>query len=69
MIMPGIVDAAAMKPRSGPCAPKFLAKSGSTGFFDIVELRIANAPMADIVKKKKSFREFLAANPFHRKDE
>ena len=52
--IPGIVDAAATKPNNGSLSgiPIDLAKGFRTGFFDIVELRIAKNPMMHNIKKK-----------------
>ena len=45
--MPGIVEAAAIKPISGSDAPKLIANRVNVGLLDIVELKIANKPMTD----------------------
>lgn len=45
--MPGIVEAAAIRPISRSDAPKLRAKSVSVGLLDIVELNIANRPMSE----------------------
>ncbi len=46
MRIPGIVDAAMISPATRPAsAPKLLESIGRTGFLDIVELRMANAPV------------------------
>ncbi len=50
--IPGIVDAAAIKPRNGSGIPMNLAKGFRTGFFDNVELKIAKNPMMHNIKKK-----------------
>ncbi len=42
--MPGIVEAAATMPVRSAGVPKLMAKGLRTGFFDMVELRIASAP-------------------------
>jgi len=44
--MPGIVEAAAMIPVRSVGVPKLTANGLRTGFLDIVELRIAKAPIA-----------------------
>jgi len=49
--MPGMVEAAAIKPISGSDAPKLIANRVNVGLFDIVELKIANKPM---VERKKN---------------
>jgi hypothetical protein len=49
--MPGIVDAAATKPNRSLGVPRLFAKGFNTGLFDIVELRIANPPMTQIIRK------------------
>jgi len=41
-----IVDAAATRPITESDAPKSLVNKGRTGFFDIVELKIANMPVS-----------------------
>lgn len=43
--MPGIVEAAATNPSKESGVPRVCAKGFSTGFFDIVELRMAKKPM------------------------
>lgn len=50
--MPGMVDAAATIPNKSSGAPRLVAKGFKTGFFDIVELRIANKPIMHIIRKK-----------------
>ena len=46
MIVPGIVEAAMTKPPWRPAsAPKLLESMGRIGLLDIVELRIASAPV------------------------
>jgi hypothetical protein len=49
--MPGMVDADATMPSKLSGVPKLVAKGFNTGFFDMVELRIANKPIAHSVKK------------------
>jgi len=50
--IPGIVEATATKPVQKPSGvPRLAANEGKTGFFDIVELRIANTPMMQSIKK------------------
>lgn len=44
-IMPGMVEAAAIKPISGSDAPKLTANNVNVGLFDIVELKMANNPI------------------------
>ena len=51
-MIPGIVEAAATKPSSGSGVSIDLAKGSRTGFFDIVELRIAKNPMRHNMEKK-----------------
>ena len=51
MSMPGMVDAAATKPNKSLGVPRLAAKGLSTGLLDIVELRIANAPITQIIRK------------------
>lgn len=45
IMMPGKVEAAATNPMSASGVPRLSAKGFKTGFLDIVELRMANAPM------------------------
>jgi hypothetical protein len=52
MRMPGMVEAEATMPSKSSGVPKLVAKGFRTGFFDIVELRIANKPIMQIIKKK-----------------
>jgi hypothetical protein len=52
--MPGIVDAAATNPVQASGVLRLVAKGLRTGFFDVVELRIANNPMMQRVKKTLS---------------
>ena len=52
--MPGIVEAAATTPRRGRGVPKLFAKGFKTGFFDIVELNMANKPTTHRILKKAS---------------
>ncbi|MDH5788702.1 MAG: hypothetical protein OEZ40_10470, partial [Candidatus Bathyarchaeota archaeon] len=49
--MPGIVEAEAMKPIHSVGVPRVEANGFSTGFLDIVELKIAKSPMMQIVRK------------------
>ena len=50
--IPGIVDAEATKPPlQSVGAPRLDAKGFRTGFFDIVELRIAKKPIMHRVRK------------------
>lgn len=65
--IPGIVDAAAITPVKSAGVPKLNAKGFSTGSFDIVELKIAKAPITHRTKKYRSvtlaiFRSFIAIN-------
>lgn len=63
--IPGIVEAAATKPMSSGGVPRLVAKGFSTGFFDIVELRIASAPMLHTIRKLPStdFRRNMGFAP------
>jgi hypothetical protein len=54
MSMPGIVEAAATNPIRSLGVPKLLANGLSTGLFDMVELRIANAPITHRIKNDQS---------------
>jgi hypothetical protein len=49
--IPGIVDAEATNPISSDGVPRLVAKGFRTGFFDIVELRMASAPITHTVRK------------------
>jgi hypothetical protein len=49
--IPGIVEAAATNPVMSAGVPKLVANGLSTGFFDIVELRIAKKPITQSVRK------------------
>lgn len=49
--IPGMVDAAAMKPSKSMGVPRLVAKGFRTGFFDIVELRMAKAPIMHSTQK------------------
>ena len=55
MSIPGIVEAEATKPINSGGVPRLVAKGFKTGFFDIVELRIANSPMMQSIQKKFSW--------------
>ena len=50
--MPGMVEAAATIPIRYSGVPMLSANNGRTGFFDIVELRIAKNPIVHSIKKK-----------------
>ncbi len=50
--MPGMVEAEATMPKSSFGVPKLAAKGLSTGFFDMVELKIAKKPMRHMIAKK-----------------
>jgi hypothetical protein len=50
--MPGIVDAEATMPSKSSGVPRLVANGFRTGFFDIVELRMANKPITHIIRKK-----------------
>jgi len=52
--IPGIVEAAAMNPMTASGVPRLSAKGFKTGFLDIVELRMANAPITHKNGKKYS---------------
>jgi hypothetical protein len=54
MSMPGMVEAAATNPIRSLGVPKLVAKGFSTGLFDMVELRIANAPITHRIKNDRS---------------
>jgi len=50
--MPGMVEAEATIPSKSPGVPRLVAKGFRTGFFDMVELRIAKKPIMQITRKK-----------------
>ena len=52
--MPGIVEAAATKPVKSVGVPRLKEKGFRTGLLDIVELKIANSPIVQIIKKMLS---------------
>jgi len=52
IMTPGIVEAAATNPIKTSGVPKLSAKGFRTGFLDIVELRMANAPITHRTRKK-----------------
>ena len=56
-----MVDAEATMPSKSSGVPRLVAKGFNTGFFDMVELRIANNPIMQITKKK-TFCVHLALN-------
>ena len=51
--IPGIVEAAATKPSKCSGVLRLSAKGFKTGFFDIVELRIAKAPTMQSITKAR----------------
>jgi hypothetical protein len=61
--MPGIVDAAATIPSKSVGVPRLDANGLRTGFFDIVELKIANKPIMQIIRKN-AFTFQLALSTF-----
>ena len=50
MRIPGIVEAAAINPVRSPGTFRLAVKRGSAGFFDIVELKIAKAPITHSIR-------------------
>lgn len=50
--IPGIVEAEATIPNNSGGVPKLVANGLSTGFFDMVELKIAKKPMTHRITKK-----------------
>jgi len=50
--MPGMVDAEATTPSKSSGVSKLEAKGFNTGFFAIVELKIANRPITQRMSKK-----------------
>ncbi|MGB9756408.1 MAG: hypothetical protein ACPLVJ_01310, partial [Candidatus Bathyarchaeales archaeon] len=53
--IPGIVEAAPTTPLHSAGVPRLEAKGFKTGFFDIVELKIASTPIVQIVQKTLFF--------------
>jgi len=51
MSIPGMVEAAATNPSRSLGVPKLLANGFNTGLLDIVELRMAKAPIMQRTKK------------------
>ncbi len=62
MRIPGIVEAEATMPNQSVGVPKLVAKGLSTGLLLMVELRIANKPIAQIVRKI-AFLEYGLSEP------
>jgi len=60
MSMPGMVEAAAITPVRSFGVPKLKAKGLSTGVFDMVELKIANAPIAHRTQKYRLLSTFAS---------
>jgi len=60
--MPGIVDAAAIMPVKSVGVPRLMAKGLRTGFLDIVELRMAKAPVVQRTQKYLSLAIFPSFN-------
>jgi len=50
-MMPVKADTAATIPTPPASAPRWVAKRGSTGLLEIVELKIAKRPVAQIVRR------------------
>jgi hypothetical protein len=65
--IPGIVDAAAIKPVQDSGVPRLLANKLRTGFFDIVELKMANIPkvqkIRNILSPPSDRLVFMAGHP------
>ena len=51
MSMPGMVEAAAIMPVRSAGVPRLMANGFKTGSLDMVELKIANAPITHRIKK------------------
>ncbi len=51
MRIPGMVEAEATTPMRPVGTPRLVAKGFRTGFFDIVELRMANTPITHTTRK------------------
>jgi hypothetical protein len=60
--MPGMVEAAAITPVKSAGVPKLIAKGLSTGSLDMVELKMAKAPMMHKIKKYLSVTFLIFAN-------
>lgn len=54
MSIPGIVEAAATMPVKSAGVPRLTAKGFRTGSFDIVELKMAKAPIMHRIQKYQS---------------
>ena len=63
MSMPGMVDAEATMPSKSLGVPMLVAKGFRTGFFDMVELRIANKPIMHNIKKKAFCFQLVLSMP------
>jgi hypothetical protein len=62
--IPGIVEAAATIPSRSSGVPRLVANGFSTGFFDIVELKIAKKPIKHIIAKKAHLTLLFLYIPF-----
>lgn len=58
MSIPGMVEAAATNPSKSVGVPRLVAKGFSTGFLDMVELRMAKVPIMQITTKNFSLAFF-----------
>lgn len=54
-----MVDAEATTPNKSSGVPRLVAKGFRTGFLDMVELRMANNPIMQIIMKKKRSADLL----------
>jgi hypothetical protein len=63
MSMPGIVDAEATMPSKSSGVPRLVANGFRTGFFDMVELRIAKKPIVHIIRKNAFCVHFALSMP------
>jgi hypothetical protein len=54
---PGSVEAAAINPINAEGVPKLSANGFNTGFFDIVELRMAKAPITQRIMKIRALNK------------
>jgi hypothetical protein len=59
MRIPGMVEAAATKPSRSVGVPMLVAKGFNTGLLDMVELRMAKAPITQSIRKKRLSRELF----------
>ena len=61
MRIPGMVEAAATNPSRSVGVPMVVAKGFKTGLLDIVELRMAKAPITQSIRKKRLSEELFGS--------